>query len=110
MPEGNQITPPPVEMRPREYVGSKSFLIVVSTVLGIVIGIGMIVGGLGKAFFVERDEWNKQTLAGAEDKAVVNETLKRIDLATSHQEAALDRLTSTVELIKQDIAAMRVRR
>jgi hypothetical protein len=103
-----QVTPPPVEVT-REPAGPRSFLIVLSTVLGIVIGIGVIVGGLGKAFFVEREEWNKQTLAGAEDKVTVNETLKRIDKALTHQEEVLDKLTNAIEMMERDVAVMRGR-
>jgi hypothetical protein len=104
-----QVTPPPVEVNSREPTGPRSFLIVLSTVIGIVIGIGVIVGGLGKAFFVEREEWNRQTLAGAEDKVTVNETLKRIDKALTRQEEVLDKLTGAIDVMERDIAVMRGR-
>jgi len=118
MPEGvPTFTPPPQTMmadpRPPDRVttiGSSSFLAVIAVILGVVISTGTILSVVGKAFFVERAEYNLLVVRSAEEKTTVTETLKQVREAMSRQEAALQKLTDDVALIKQDLAAMRGRR
>lgn len=88
---------------PRE-AGSK-LLTLVSIVLGVAISTGTVVGVLGKAFFVDRDEYNKMILRDAEDRVSFNEALKRVDSALARQEEALNKLSAAVESLKASMAS-----
>jgi len=105
LPEGIQITPSPLTFTPPPPVtpASRSLLVILSVVLGMVIALGTIAGGLGNAYFVGRTEYTQQTLQAASEKVSAAESLKRIDLALSRQEAALEKLSASVETLRQDI-------
>jgi len=91
----HQIQPPP-----SPQVGSKTFVVVLSVILGTLISAGTIISVLGKAFFVDRVEYNVKLLKDAEEKVTVQQTLDRLNQALTRQEAAFDKLTERVERIK----------
>ena len=100
----------PREIAPRQSsISLPAILVAISIVLGIVIATGTIVGVIGKAFYVSREEYNVGVVKGAEDKVQVAETLKHVDQAISRQEAAIDRISTIVESLKQDVMAARRR-
>jgi uncharacterized protein YpiB (UPF0302 family) len=68
------------------------------------IALGTIASGLGNAYFVGRSEYTQQTLQAASEKVAAAESLKRIDLALSRQEAALEKLSAALETIKQEVS------
>jgi hypothetical protein len=110
-------TPTPVMMDPRMSVpdrtasiGSTSFLAAIAIILGIVISTGTILAVVGKAFYVERPEYNLATIAAAEDKTKVSETLKQMRDTLVRQENSLQKLSDDVDTLKQDLAAIRRRR
>jgi hypothetical protein len=108
MPEG--ITPPPMMVEPRSIehsIGSSSFLAIIAVILGIVISTGTIWGVVGKAFYVERAEYNTAMVSASIDKTKVEENLKQVKDTLARQEIMLQRLTDDVALIKQDLAAIR---
>jgi hypothetical protein len=110
MPEG--ITPPPMMVDPRAMetvhsIGSSSFLAVISIILGIVIATGSVIGVVGKAFYVERAEYNTAVVATVEEKTKVNENIRQMKDTLMRQEVVLQKLTDDLALIKQDLAAMR---
>jgi hypothetical protein len=108
MPEG--MTPPPMMMETRSVehsIGSSSFLAIITVILGIVISTGTILGVVGKAFYVERSEYNLATVSGSIDKTKAEENLKQVKDTLTRQEIMLQKLTDDVALIKQDLAAMR---
>ena len=113
MPEGIQLSPPPVMYEPRPpaerttSIGSGSFFAMIGSILGVVIAVGVIVGAVGKAFYVTRDEYNQQVVKTSEAKVLVDETLKRIDQSLTRQEAALGKLADSIEELKQAMAARR---
>jgi hypothetical protein len=92
----NQLGSPP----PQQPVGSKPFLVVISAVLGALISTGTIISVLGKAFYVDRSEYNVKVLKDAEDKITVQQTLDRLNQALTRQEAAFEKLSDRVERIK----------
>jgi len=114
MPEGvPQYTPTPVSEfsmpqtvrfePPRQTsVGSASFLVVISTILGILIATGSVLGVVGKAFYVERSEYNLQVVTNTEERVKVAEALKRIDQSVARQEAAIEKISECLETLKQD--------
>ena len=110
LPEGIQITPPPVMYeapQPPQSVGSKSFLVLISTVLGTVIAASSIIGGLGNAFFVSRPEFSAQRMDDERNKIMVAESVKRIDAAMARQEEALAKLTDTMDTLRKEMITRR---
>lgn len=114
MPEGIPVyTPPPADLRPPERVssiGSASFLTTVGVILGIVISTGTILGVVGKAFYVERTEYNLAVVRAAEERTAVAETLKQVREGMARQEVTLQKLTEDLDSVRQTLAAMRGRR
>jgi hypothetical protein len=99
-----------VEQRPVETrVSPGAALTLVSVILGIVLGVGGIVGIIGRAFYVERSEYNVGVVSTAEDRTKVAESLKQQAATMVRLEAAIDRLCEDVSRIKQDVASMRGR-
>jgi hypothetical protein len=86
---------------------STSFLIALSVILGVLISLGVVVGVLGKAFYVQRDEYTAKNLRDAEINTVTQQTLTRLENALGRQEAAFDRLSETVQTMKLDMARSR---
>lgn len=111
MPEGIPVyTPPPVNPDRVTTIGSTSFLTTVGVILGIVISTGTILGVVGKAFYVERSEYNLAVVRAAEERTAVTETLKQVREAMTRQEATLQKLTEDLDAVRQTLASMRVRR
>lgn len=116
VPEGIPVyTPPPAIMDPRppdrvSSIGSASFMATVALILGVVISTGTIVGFVGKAFYVERGEYNLAVVRAAEERIAVAETLKQLREAMHRQEATLEKLTSDLATVREDLAAMRGKR
>jgi hypothetical protein len=112
MPEGiPTLTPTPVTEpvyvnRPSS-IGSPSFLAAISIIIGIVVGLSALIGSVGKAFYVERSEYNLTVVRTAEDRTMVGENLKQMREALARQEASLRKLTEDTDGIKQSLASMR---
>ena len=83
---------------------SSSFLVAASVLLGVLLAAGSIIGVLGKAFYVARDEYTTQALQYTQDKTVIEQTLGRVDKALARQEGALQRVFESVQELKIDIA------
>lgn len=100
------ITPPAVNidsaLRDGRVMHWGTALAAISVVLGIVVGVGSIVGVVGKAFYVERSEYNALLVRMAEDKTRIDETFKRIDSSLARQEACLQKLTDSVDALRTD--------
>lgn len=114
MPEGvPTITPPPmsVPQQPERVasIGSSSFLAAISIIIGIVLGVGAILSTVGKAFYVERAEYNLATVRSAEDRTMVGENLKQVRDTLSRQESMIRQLTEDTGGIRESLAAMRGR-
>jgi len=111
MPEGVPVyTPPPVIPDRVTSIGSTSFLTTVGVILGIVISTGTILGVVGKAFYVERAEYNLAVVRAAEERTAVTETLKQVRESMARQEATLQKLTDELDAVRQTLAATRGRR
>ena len=92
----------PSEQRRRSY--SMSFAIALSAILGVIIAAGTILGVVGRAFYVSREEYTEKTLKDAEEKTIMRQTMDRVDRTLSRQEAAFERLSDSVQTIKVDMA------
>ena len=76
-------------------------------VLGILVATGTILGVVGKAFYVERNEYNLQVVNSAEERGKLTETLKRIDQSMTRYEAAIEKISASVEALRDDSSARR---
>jgi hypothetical protein len=83
---------------------STGFIVSLSVILGIIIAGSAIIGGLGKAFFVSRDEYTRQELVYTDDKSTIRQTLSRFETVMEKQGQALDHLVESVHSIKVDMA------
>jgi uncharacterized protein HemX len=100
----SQVTMPDTRNLASARSASTSFLIALSVILGVLISAGVVVGVLGKAFYVQRDEFTAKSLKDAQDSTIVQQTLTRLENALSRQEAAFDRMSDTVQTMKLDMA------
>lgn len=105
MPEG--VTPMPYLVEPPQQARPRSLLIVLSTVLGVVIGLAIVVGGLGRAFYVERTEYTNKLLLDAQDKIGVQKTLERLDVALNRLDSTSQKLADSVQELRTATAKRR---
>lgn len=91
------------------YSRGKSILVIVSVVVGIILGTGTIFGGVGKAFYVEREEYNARNLQDARDKVDVQKTIERVSDTLKRQEQALDKLSTTIDRLSTAVLEIQVR-
>jgi hypothetical protein len=98
MPEG--FTPMPYLVEPPQQAKSRSILVIVSTILGTIIAVGVIVSGLGRAFFVDRSEYTNKLLLDAQDKVSVQKALERIDYTLNRLDETSQKLTTTVQELR----------
>ena len=83
---------------------SSAYLVPISVGLGVLIAAATIVSGLGKAFYVSRDEYTTQTLQYTQDKTVIQQTLERVDKTLTRQEGAVQKVFEIVQDLKLDLA------
>jgi hypothetical protein len=82
---------------------STTFVVALSTILGIVIAAGAILGVMGNAFYVSRSEYTQKTLNEAQEAATVKYTLERVEKSLTRQEQAFEKLSDVVQTIKMDM-------
>ncbi len=83
---------------------SMSFVIALSIILGCIIASGTILGVVGKAFYVSRDEYTQKNLSDAENAVVIKASVERFEHVLSRMDSTLDKLSDTVQAIKLDMA------
>ena len=69
-------------------------------ILAVLVGAGTMAAGIGKAFYVTRDEYNVKE----RNDAIVGETLKRVETRLQDQQAAFDKLSEKITGMQTDIA------
>jgi hypothetical protein len=110
-----EITPPPFTpapydvSRPQEQlVGSKSFLMTISVIIGIVVGVGIIIGGIGKYVYVERPDYERKMNEIDRGTVTMGEGIKNINQAQFRFEAALDRVENALARQATDIQTIKI--
>jgi hypothetical protein len=71
-------------------------------ILGVLVGAGTVAMGIGRAFYVTRDEYN----AKERSDVVVGETLKRVGTQLDLQQAALNRLSDKIVEMQMDLTVI----
>jgi hypothetical protein len=86
---------------------SMSFVIALSIILGCIIASGTILGVVGKAFYVSRDEYTQKNLSDAENAIVIKASVERFEHVLSRMDGIIDKLSESVQAIKLDMARKR---
>lgn len=71
-------------------------------ILAVITGAGTVTMGLGKAFFVTRDEYTTKE----RNDVVVGEVLKRLELQIGEQRAIIERLSDKISEMQKDLAVV----
>jgi hypothetical protein len=95
----------------KKGVASTGFIAALSIILGIIIAASAIISGLGKAFFVTRDEYTRQEATYSSEKSELQRSLTRLEGAVSvqnntieKQDATLQRLVDKVQTVREEMA------
>lgn len=99
-----EISQPNYQTKPQASTPSKTFIAAVAAILGVLIASGTIIGVLGKAFYVQRDEYTQKTLRDAEATTIIQQTLARMESAQTRQGVSVDKLAEDLQAIKVDMA------
>lgn len=90
---------------------STGFIAAIAAILGVILTSSIILGGLGKAFFVTREENNNQITAYSNDKSEIRQSLLKLEgtlntqnNALEKQGAAIERMLDKIQAIKEDMA------
>ena len=95
--------PPPAEKK----FGSTGFIAALSVILGIILTSAVLIGGLGKAFFVTRDEYTKQEIAHSTQNSDLQQSLTKLAGAVSSQSTALEKQDATLQRLIDKIQTVR---
>jgi hypothetical protein len=101
--QSSQYTPTPVLVEassPQPAIGSRVFVMAISTLLGIVVATTTIVGFTGRYFYVDRSEYSDKSVREAEDRGKLQNLLGRVEATLSQQTITLSRLEATVREIE----------
>jgi hypothetical protein len=114
MPQNPEVmlTPAPMMMEPPRPPSewSKSVTTGIAMVLGIILSTAAVVGGLGRAFYVERPEYTQKVLQDTRREGEVQKTLDQMSATLARQETALAKMSLTLETTRDALlAAGRVR-
>lgn len=110
MPEGfAPFTPAPYPPEPQiPAVGSKWFLHILSSIVGLLVGGGVVFGVLGKAFYVERTEYSQKLLKDVQDSATFTAGLDKISSRLERQEGVLNRLDANLDRLTADVQSLKL--
>ena len=112
MPEGfPPFTPPPYVPEPQApspRVGSGSFLATLSIIVGIVVGVGIVFSTVGKAFYVERTEYQQKLVKDVQDSGSLATTLEKISARIVLQESVLGRMEANLDRLATDVQALKL--
>lgn len=76
-----------------------------SIALTAVISFGVIMGFVGKTLYVTRDEYVGHTTLNVEDKAIMRQTMQRVEDLLSRQEVAFEKLSDVVQTVRLQMAS-----
>ena len=90
---------------------STGFIAAIAAILGVILTGSILLGGLGKAFFVSREEHNNQVTAYSNDKSEIRQSLLKLEgtlntqnNALEKQGASIERMLDKIQAIKEDMA------
>jgi hypothetical protein len=90
---------------------STGFIATIAGILGVFLTGSVLLGGLGKAFFVTREEHANQLTSYSNDKSEIRQSLLKLEgtlntqnNALEKQGAAIERMLDKIQAIKEDMA------
>ena len=90
--------------QPSGRIKPMAFLTAISIALGIIVTTGIVISGLGRAFFVDRNEYNTQLLKDVRDKTEFSSAVEKLTQALSRQETAFEKMSQAVQAIQIEMA------
>ena len=114
--DDQQYTPTPVlvDASDRQTIGSRTFVAMLSTILGILVSTTVIIGFTGKYFYVDRAEYTATSLKESDDRGKLQGSINRLDFTLvqqitilERQEKKIDELTETIQKLKIELALRR---
>lgn len=105
-------TPTPVmgEDVPTPAMGSRSFVTILSTILGIVLATSAVLGVVGKYFYVDRGEYTQKILQDADERANVQKVLVRFESTMAQQSTTLERQEKAFDRMAETVRALELGR
>lgn len=106
-----QYTPTPVLVREpaQPVVGSRTFVAIVSTILGIIVSVTTIQAFTGKYFFVDRTEYSEKSLRESEERGKLQGLLGKIEATLSQQTTALSRAESKIDDLSESLRKLEIK-
>lgn len=90
---------------------STGYIAAIAAILGVLLTGSILLGGLGKAFFVSREEHNNQITSYNNDKSEIRQSLLKLEgtlntqnNALEKQGASIERMLDKIQAIKEDMA------
>lgn len=111
-----RLTPPPEMVVPVQRLQTDqpsgkmkpmALLTAISISLGIILTTGVVISGLGKAFFVDRNEYNTQLLKDVKDKTEFSSAVEKLTQTLSRQETAFEKMSLSIQAIQIEMAKKR---
>lgn len=78
-----------------------SVLTAVSMLIGILLGLAAIMGGLGKAFYVEKDSYTQDKIKALNDLNTITSSLSEVSSSMRRLEAAVNALSAEVKEMRE---------
>ena len=93
----------------RPVVGSRTFVAIVSTILGIIVSVTTIQAFTGKYFFVDRTEYSEKSLRESEERGKTQGLLGKIEAVLSQQTTALNRAESKIDDLSESLRKLELK-
>jgi hypothetical protein len=91
-------------------MGSRSFVTILSTILGIVLATSAVLGVVGKYFYVDRGEYTQKILQDADERANVQKVLVRFESTMAQQSTTLERQEKAFDRMAETVRALELGR
>jgi uncharacterized protein involved in exopolysaccharide biosynthesis len=97
IPQARFVEPPVPPVREAPPPQKFQYLTAVSVILGICLGLAAILGGLGRAFYVEKDAYTEDKIKVINDLNTVNTSLTKINSKLDELEAIINSLETRIK-------------
>jgi uncharacterized protein HemX len=99
-----------IEQKSPPPVGSRTFVAILSVILGIVVSTTAIIGFSGRYFFVDRAEYAQQELKAEAQKGETMKILQRVETTLDQQASSLARMEKSFERLSDIVRGVELGR